>query len=338
MGRAFGPLGRVGSVGYVAWIGYVVRCSAVLSGPRRSGWKNAASAACCRCGCAHRRGLGAGERHRPRARLARAPRDADPAASCSTSSSIPERRLGQADIERNAQALTRMFERRRFRAGDDRRRAAIAGHSCRATASRMSRRTLTFYFHYDGQPVEPSRMDVRSLRSRRRSSSDHEPAGRTISLDDLAGRDRSGLAGLRPLGVRRQIADRRVSRRHRRARGVNIALTSNLRVIMEGDEEAGSPYLEAAMRDHGDQHRGRRAAARRRSPPCRAIGRRSFFGARGIMNALVTVYGPARDLHSGNYGNWAPNPALALARLLASMKDDARPRRRSTGSTMMWCR
>ena len=33
------------------------------------------------------------------------------------------------------------------------------------------------------------------------------------------------------------------------------------------------------------------------------------------MNALVTVYGPARDMHSGNYGNWAPNPALALARL-----------------------
>jgi acetylornithine deacetylase/succinyl-diaminopimelate desuccinylase-like protein len=47
------------------------------------------------------------------------------------------------------------------------------------------------------------------------------------------------------------------------------------------------------------------------------------FGARGIMNALITVYGPARDMHSGNYGNWAPNPALALARLLASMKDDA---------------
>jgi acetylornithine deacetylase/succinyl-diaminopimelate desuccinylase-like protein len=40
------------------------------------------------------------------------------------------------------------------------------------------------------------------------------------------------------------------------------------------------------------------------------------------MNAVITVYGPSRDLHSGNYGNWAPNPALALARLLASMKDD----------------
>jgi acetylornithine deacetylase/succinyl-diaminopimelate desuccinylase-like protein len=39
------------------------------------------------------------------------------------------------------------------------------------------------------------------------------------------------------------------------------------------------------------------------------------------MTALVTVYGPNHDLHSGNYGNWAPNPGLQLARLLASMKD-----------------
>jgi acetylornithine deacetylase/succinyl-diaminopimelate desuccinylase-like protein len=35
----------------------------------------------------------------------------------------------------------------------------------------------------------------------------------------------------------------------------------------------------------------------------------------------ITVYGPVRALHSGHYGNWAPNPALELSRLLASMKD-----------------
>ena len=36
----------------------------------------------------------------------------------------------------------------------------------------------------------------------------------------------------------------------------------------------------------------------------------------------LTVYGPRRELHSGHYGNWAPNPAMMLAKLLASMKDD----------------
>src|SRR5262249_3748633 len=46
------------------------------------------------------------------------------------------------------------------------------------------------------------------------------------------------------------------------------------------------------------------------------------YGARGDANVSLTVYGPSRPLHSGHYGNWAPNPALRLARLLSSMKDD----------------
>jgi acetylornithine deacetylase/succinyl-diaminopimelate desuccinylase-like protein len=46
------------------------------------------------------------------------------------------------------------------------------------------------------------------------------------------------------------------------------------------------------------------------------------FGARGVTSIDITIYGPSHELHSGHYGNWAPNPAMALARLLASMKDD----------------
>jgi acetylornithine deacetylase/succinyl-diaminopimelate desuccinylase-like protein len=46
------------------------------------------------------------------------------------------------------------------------------------------------------------------------------------------------------------------------------------------------------------------------------------FGARGDTNVDVTVYAAKRPLHSGHYGNWSPNPAMLLARLLASMKDD----------------
>ena len=44
------------------------------------------------------------------------------------------------------------------------------------------------------------------------------------------------------------------------------------------------------------------------------------LGVRGFTDLELTVYGPAREVHSGHYGNWAPNPALELARLLASMK------------------
>jgi acetylornithine deacetylase/succinyl-diaminopimelate desuccinylase-like protein len=46
-----------------------------------------------------------------------------------------------------------------------------------------------------------------------------------------------------------------------------------------------------------------------------------LFGNRGIVSAQITVYGPLHSLHSGHYGNWAPNPAMRLAQLLASMKD-----------------
>jgi acetylornithine deacetylase/succinyl-diaminopimelate desuccinylase-like protein len=45
------------------------------------------------------------------------------------------------------------------------------------------------------------------------------------------------------------------------------------------------------------------------------------FGNRGVTSARITVYGPVRPLHSGHYGNWAPNPAMRLAQLLTSMKD-----------------
>jgi len=43
----------------------------------------------------------------------------------------------------------------------------------------------------------------------------------------------------------------------------------------------------------------------------------SVFGARGVTGFEVTLYGPRRELHSGHYGNWAPNPAMMLAQLLA---------------------
>ena len=45
-----------------------------------------------------------------------------------------------------------------------------------------------------------------------------------------------------------------------------------------------------------------------------------MFGVRGIVSAEITVYGPIVPLHSGHYANWAPNPAEALAELLATMQ------------------
>ena len=46
------------------------------------------------------------------------------------------------------------------------------------------------------------------------------------------------------------------------------------------------------------------------------------FGVRGGRTLDITTYGATRPLHSGHYGNWAPNPIMQMAYLLTSMRDE----------------
>jgi acetylornithine deacetylase/succinyl-diaminopimelate desuccinylase-like protein len=89
---------------------------------------------------------------------------------------------------------------------------------------------------------------------------------------------------------------------------------------LDGEEEAGSPNFEAAMIANAPRcaatSRGRRQPAHPSNLPT------VFYGSRGLTGAEITIYGATGDLHSGNYGNFVPDPAMALARLLASMKDE----------------
>ena len=105
-------------------------------------------------------------------------------------------------------------------------------------------------------------------------------------------------------------------------REAGITPTSNLIFFLDGEEEQGSPHLGEYMerwRDRLDDidiwlfFDG----------PAHPSGRPQIvFGVRGSMGMEVTVYGASRNLHSGHYGNWAPDTGNILARLLASMKDD----------------
>ena len=95
----------------------------------------------------------------------------------------------------------------------------------------------------------------------------------------------------------------------------------NLKIVFEGEEEAGSPNLEALLRRHRDTLSSDGwiivdGPAHASGPP------QLVLGVRGDINVDLTVHGPARPLHSGHYGNWAPNPAMMLSELLASMKDE----------------
>jgi len=92
-------------------------------------------------------------------------------------------------------------------------------------------------------------------------------------------------------------------------------------VIFEGEEEAGSVSLVPAIARYRDRLKADLMIIL--DGPGHSSGRPTVaFGARGIATVNVTVYGPKTGVHSGNYGNWIPNPAMRLAQLLASMKSD----------------
>jgi acetylornithine deacetylase/succinyl-diaminopimelate desuccinylase-like protein len=95
---------------------------------------------------------------------------------------------------------------------------------------------------------------------------------------------------------------------------------ANLKFVLDGEEEIGSPNLARLLGANKDLLRGDVWLIC--DGPEHSSGRQTVvFGVRGIQTLEITVYGPNRELHSGHYGNWAPNPAMMLAHLLASMRD-----------------
>jgi acetylornithine deacetylase/succinyl-diaminopimelate desuccinylase-like protein len=104
-------------------------------------------------------------------------------------------------------------------------------------------------------------------------------------------------------------------------RAGTIAPSVNLKFFFEGEEEAGSTHLRRMLEANASLLRA--DAWVFCDGPVHQSGRQQVvFGARGVMGLELTTYGPARALHSGHYGNWAPNPAMLMATLLASMRDD----------------
>ncbi|MEL7160829.1 MAG: M20/M25/M40 family metallo-hydrolase, partial [Bacteroidota bacterium] len=96
----------------------------------------------------------------------------------------------------------------------------------------------------------------------------------------------------------------------------------NLKVIMDFEEEIGSPNLPAAVGEYQDALAADMLVIF--DGPRHLTNQPTLtFGARGISEITLTVFGPLFPQHSGHYGNWAPNPAERLGRLLTTMKDDA---------------
>ena len=91
--------------------------------------------------------------------------------------------------------------------------------------------------------------------------------------------------------------------------------------MLDGEEEAGSASLVPAIAKYRDKLSAD-VMLIFDGPVHPSEKPTLVFGARGITTITLTVYGPKFALHSGHYGNWVPNPAMRLAQLLATFKDD----------------
>lgn len=93
----------------------------------------------------------------------------------------------------------------------------------------------------------------------------------------------------------------------------------NLKVIIDTEEEMGSPNLPDAVVANRDLLSADLLLIFD-GPPHPSNEPTVGFGARGIVTVTLVTYGPKVPQHSGHYGNFVPNPAFHLARILASMK------------------
>ena len=103
---------------------------------------------------------------------------------------------------------------------------------------------------------------------------------------------------------------------------VNGALPCNVTVLLEGEEEIGSPHIAEFVRAHRDLLDVDLVITS--DGPVHDSGRSTIeFGVRGVARFELRAKGANRDLHSGNFGGVAPNPIWTLVHALATMKNPA---------------
>lgn len=158
--------------------------------------------------------------------------------------------------------------------------------------------TVLAYGHYDVQPPEP--LDLWE-------SPPFEPTVRDGKIFARGSVDDKGQLFLHMKAAEALL----------RTRG---ALPTNLVLLAEGEEEVGSEHLAAFIESHTELLRAHSVV----------ISDSAMFGPglpsilsslRGLAYFQIEVQGPAVDLHSGSYGGAVVNPAMALARILATMHD-----------------
>jgi len=236
---------------------------------------------------------------------------------------IPNVASDTPNIQKNAAHLVEMLEAR----GIETHLLPITGRGPVVFGKKIvpeATRTVIFYAHYDGQPVDPAawtdgtpfepvlRSDSIEAGGKRIPFPENSAKEPAVYEDDWRIYARSASDDKSPIVALLAALDA--------LRARQIPMKVNLKVIFEGEEEAGSTNLQKTLELHKNLLGGDLLITA--DGPVHQSGRQLvFFGNRGDIGLDITVYGPVRALHSGHYGNWAPNPALELSRLLAAMKD-----------------
>jgi len=229
--------------------------------------------------------------------------------------SLPNVAANVADMRRNAAHIQGLFDKRGVKT-----RLLEAAGSPPAIYGELlapgSKQTVIFYVHYDGQPVEPEKWTMTGknpFRPTLRSATAEVPFTPETKLDPewrlyarSAGDDKAPIIAL--LAALDAL------------RAANMAPRANIKFLLDGEEEAGSPHLGQIVEANKELLSGDFWIFCD-GPVHQTRQQQIAFGARGSTGVHITVYGPNKELHSGHYGNWAPNPAFMLAQLLASMKD-----------------
>lgn len=180
-------------------------------------------------------------------------------------------------------------------------------------------KTVLFYLQIDGQPVDSSRWDQESPYKPVLKEFDGT-TWQTISWDNMDNYDpewrifaRSASDAKGPVAMFLGAIDIIDAQ--------EFHPDFDIKVVMDFEEELGSPHLPDAVKNYKDELKADMLVIL--DGPRHISNKPTLtFGARGITTITLKVFGPKVPQHSGHYGNYVPNPALRLSRLLASMKDE----------------
>jgi acetylornithine deacetylase/succinyl-diaminopimelate desuccinylase-like protein len=180
--------------------------------------------------------------------------------------------------------------------------------------------TVLFYVQVDGQPVDPTKWFQKDPFLPVLKSMNSKGEWQEIPWDNLK-KDydedwrvfaRSASDAKAPINsflIALDIMDEQ-----------NLEPNYNIKVIMDMEEEMGSPNLPNAVKKYRKKLKADRLVILD-GPRHPSNEPTLTFGARGIATIQLKVHGPKYPQHSGHYGNYVPNPAIRLSQIIASMKN-----------------